>query len=341
RAEVGLLTRNVVVQGDDTTDAQQFGCQIIFASSQIYDDSIIARLSNIEVRRAGQGLKLGKYPIHFHMVGNAPKSSIRNCTVHHANNRAIALHGVNQVHVEWNVVFDTRGHAIFLEDGTEIRNVLAHNLVAVVRPIGSLLLVDQSPAAYWIVNPDNDVYNNIAAGSSHYGFWYRALEHPDGVSGQRHRDMNILSCPMYTPLGLFYGNVAHSTRRHGLKVSDYFPAVGGADCATDTFGSPATFADFVGYNNGRFGVWGEFLVDVNFDGLRILNPGIGGIEFLYVNGRGSEFAKSRITRSLFVGRTTEMATAGPGDMCEGLQDVNGAVSFLWNPFRPVYLHRFA
>lgn len=65
---------------------------------------------------------------------------------------------------------------------------------------------------------------------------------------------------------------------------------------------------------------------MSFDKLRILNPGIGGLEFLYMNGRGAEFARSRITNSLFVGRTNEVATSGPGDMCEGLQDVNGAVN---------------
>lgn len=159
-----------------------------------------------------------------------------------------------------------------------------------------------------------------------YGFWYRALEKPDGISGQQLIDNNIKMCPSYTPLGLFYGNVAHSTKRHGLKVSDYFPAINGAECATNTFGNPVTFGDFVGFNNGRFGVWGEFLVDVSFDRLYVINPGIGGIEFLYMNGRGAEFARSSITNSLFVGRTTEIATAGPGDMCEGLQDVNGAVN---------------
>lgn len=83
-----------------------------------------------------------------------------------ASNRAIAIHGISHLRVVGNVVFDTRGHAIFVEDGSETRNVIANNLVAVVRPVWSLLLVDQSPAAYWIVNPDNDVYNNVAAGSS-------------------------------------------------------------------------------------------------------------------------------------------------------------------------------
>ena len=67
-------------------------------------------------------------------------------------------------------------------------------------------------------------------------------------------------------------------------------------------------------------------MDVNFDGLRVLNPGIAGLEFLYMNGRGTEFAKSTISNTYFVGRTGEIATAGPGDMCEGLQDVNGAVN---------------
>lgn len=83
RAEVGRLTRNVVVQGDETfSKRQQFGGQIIFASSQTYDNSIIGRMSNVEVRQAGQGLKLGKYPIHFHLVGKVDKSYILNCSIH-------------------------------------------------------------------------------------------------------------------------------------------------------------------------------------------------------------------------------------------------------------------
>lgn len=81
--------------------------------------------------------------------------------------------------------------------------------------------------------------------SRSYGFWYRSLEHPDGISGQELIENNIDQCPMYTPIGLFYGNVAHSTRRHGLKLSDYFPALEGGRCASPTFGNPVTFADFV------------------------------------------------------------------------------------------------
>ena len=45
-----------------------------------------------------------------------------------------------------------------------------------------------------------------------------------------------------------------------------------------------------GAKTGRFGIWGEFLVDVSFSDVRILEHGIGGIEFLYMNGLGAEFA---------------------------------------------------
>ena len=34
------------------------------------------------------------------------------------------------------------------------------------------LTVDQTPATFWIVNPDNYVERNIAAGSTHYGIWF-------------------------------------------------------------------------------------------------------------------------------------------------------------------------
>ena len=299
RAEVGRLTRNVIIQGDDNSKREQFGVQVVLSSDG--DESLIGRLSNVETRFTGQGLKLGKYPLHFHLVGAVSQSYIANCSVHHANNRAIAVHGTQQLRVMHNVLLDIRGHALFLEDGTETRNVIAHNLVAVVRPVWSLLLVDQSPAAIWIVNPDNDVYGNAVAGSSHYGIWYRALEAPDGVSGQAQADENIAQCPNFTPLAAFYGNVAHSVGRNGLKVSDYFPAVGGDTCMEDTMGEPAVFGDFVAWKTARFGIWGEFLVDVSFDNVRLVDHGIAGIEFLYINGKGTHFATSFISNSLFVG----------------------------------------
>ena len=121
------------------------------------------------------------------------------------------VHGVNNVTIEHNVAYDTRGHALFIEDGTEVNNWLVNNLIVLVRPVLSLLLVDQSPACYWIVHPYTHLIGNVAGGSSHYGYWMRMLPKPDGVSGQERLDDDFPSTgPMYSPLGVVDGNVAHS-----------------------------------------------------------------------------------------------------------------------------------
>ena len=165
------------------------------------------------------------------------------------------------------------------------------------------------------------MYDNVAAASSHYGFWYRQLEKPDGISGQSAAGRTRSKFPIYTPLARMEGNVAHTTKRHGLKVSDYFPTVGGA---YSTFGNRRPSGTSWAGTTGGLGCGASF-VDVNFDGLRVLNPGIAGLEFLYMNGRGTEFAKSNIEH-LFCRTHQGNRHGGPGDMCEGLQDVNGAVN---------------
>ena len=306
RASVGLLTRNVVIQGDHLyTKKEQFGAQVVLSTGAdlTQDNPLIGQFSNVEVKEAGQGLKLGKYPIHFHMAGNVSKSYIRNCSVHHSFNRGITIHGVDHLLVEHNVVFDTRGHTIFTEDGTERFNTIRYNLVSVVRPIWSILIVDQSPACFWIVNPENYVYGNVAAGSSHYGFWYRALPEPDGISGEMVVGSGKKRCPSWSPLGRFDDNVAHSTGRHGLKVSDMFPVADGYSCPANAQPAPAHFRNFTAFQNRHFGVWGEMVVDINFDRLTVADAWKGGVEFKYMNGRDSKFAISHITESLFVGDT--------------------------------------
>jgi cysteine-rich repeat protein len=306
-AEVGLLTSNVRVSGDmPVSRIEQFGTQIVLHARG--DNSAIGRLSFIEVFNAGQGLKLGKYPIHFHMIGDVSRSYVKGVSVHHVFNRAIAIHGVRNLHVQDNFVFDARGHAIFLEDGTETGHIIEHNAVIVTRPVWSLLMVDQSPAAFWIVNPDNIVRNN-AATSSHYGFWYRALPAPDGVSGQeqfRTGPAKSTICPNKTPLNVFQGNVAHSVGKYGLKINQYTPRKGANSCAgAPTASEPAIFKDFTVYKANFFGIWGENWVDLHFKGLRFADYGMAGIEPMSMNGVGAMFPQSNISHCLFVGTTTQ------------------------------------
>lgn len=53
RAEVGLVTRNVVYRGDpETSSANQFGAHIMMHSSG--DESTVGRISYVELRDVGQ-----------------------------------------------------------------------------------------------------------------------------------------------------------------------------------------------------------------------------------------------------------------------------------------------
>ena len=93
RAEVGLLSRNVVYQGDDTSEDNQYGAHIMLHSPG--DESVIGRIENCEFYNVGQGFKLGRYPIHYHMIGTVSKSYIKYNAIHQTYNRGITLHGVH------------------------------------------------------------------------------------------------------------------------------------------------------------------------------------------------------------------------------------------------------
>ena len=103
------------------------------------------------------------------------------------------------------MAYNIKGHAIFMADGTEIHNVIDHNLVVNVIRSWSLLNTDQLPASYWIRNPDNDFTGNRAAGSDGFGFWFNLPDHPVGVLNDPYK------CPNGRALGKFDDNAAHTT----------------------------------------------------------------------------------------------------------------------------------
>jgi hypothetical protein len=181
RAEVGLLTRNVVYKGaNDDSIKKRYGAHIMLHSHG--DDSLTGRISYVELTQVGQAFQLGRYPIHFHMIGAVHNSYIKGNSIHHTYNRACTIHGVQYLTIANNVAFETMGHTFFIEDGAETKNYLFNNLAIKTKISFSLLNTDQSPASFWITNPDNQFVNNHAAGSENYGFWFDLQEHPTGPS---------------------------------------------------------------------------------------------------------------------------------------------------------------
>ena len=113
-----------------------------------------------------------------------------------------------------------------------------------VRASSSLLSDDLTPATFWITFPNNTVEHNHAVGGTHFGFWYRMLEHPEGPS----HDSNI--CPRNVEMGSFYNNTGHSLGWYMLWIFEiYHPKVGG--CCNCEESTAAVFRGMKSWNNLR------------------------------------------------------------------------------------------
>ncbi|XP_057684607.1 fibrocystin-L-like [Corythoichthys intestinalis] len=281
RAEVGLLTRNVVVRGSQNTEWQdnieacpagfntgefstqtcfqgkfgeevgtdEFGVGIMFHAPRPSENLAIGRLTYVEIYHAGQAFRLGRYPIHWHLMGYLQfKSFVCGCSIHRTFNRAVTIHNTHQLLVEHNIIYNIMGGAFFIEDGIETENILQYNLAVFVRQSSSLLNDDVTPAAYWVTNPNNIIRHNHAAGGTHFGFWYRMHEHPDGPS----YDPNI--CQKRVPLGEFNNNTVHSQGWFGIWIfQDYFPMKDG-ECRSNT-PEPAVFRGLTTWNCEKGAEW--------------------------------------------------------------------------------------
>lgn len=227
RAEVGLLSHNIKIQGDVSGEQTGFGGHIM----AMMNSTLVA--SNIELYRMGQKAKLGKYPWHWHLLhefGNG--QYIKNSSIHKSFNRAITVHGTSYTTLDNNFIYDHIGHGVFLEDGTERFNIIKNNVALLtkkpvkgeeVTPSDNQLneVQNRTPATYWITNPNNTFQNNVAAGTVGTGYWFAFPQKPMGDSANDPRYNGIE--PYKEPLGLFKGNKAHSSTS-GVDVFDQLTA---------------------------------------------------------------------------------------------------------------------
>lgn len=238
RAPVGLLSRSIVIYSLGDTPDEPFPNpqsddweKCSFASNSgnppahpecYFGGHLIARqgfatfqVQGVELRQLGQGGRMGHYPMHLHLLKSTAYTDayVKDCSIWDSMDRFVVLHGTHEVTVARNVGFLSIGHGFYLEDATEIENLLCQNLAVSVRgsfdeffenqpatspsyrfvpPIldGAQQELDQGflfgadslfPVAFWTMNTWNELVGNAANGVYGFGSCYWFLG--SGVSG--------------------------------------------------------------------------------------------------------------------------------------------------------------
>lgn len=345
RGEVGMLSRNIVIQASPDADTNLFGGHIMAmgASKMLVD--------GVELNRMGQNMHLARYPIHWHLIGDAQGQYIRNSAIHDTYSRCVTVHGTNYLDIENNVTYNNIGHCFFLEDAVEHGNQFVHNLGILTKchpdapclatnlaPFKTtdgknfitdgqnakdiLIPSDNTASTFWITNPDNIYRDNVAAGSDSTGFWFALPEHPTGKF--EGTEISKATWPRRTRVREFKGNTAHSNfdsflMDRGPRPDGHFATGGHLSLANpaDANGPQveSVIEDFTGYKNRNGGIWtrGEMHT---FKHLKLADNAIG---YTHASGNlGRSAFTSRVVDSLFVGETENIGNPRtPAEMAYG------------------------
>jgi G8 domain-containing protein len=329
RGEVGMITRNIKLQASADAEQSFYGGHVMaMVGSKMF-------VEGVEFNRMGQNLTLARYPIHWHLIGDAKGQYIKNSALHDTYNRCVTVHGTNFLRVENNVTYNTVGHCFFLEDGAEHGNEFVHNLGIQTKCHTSkpcvptnlaaagesragtngqaskdvLLPSDNTAATYWITNPDNTYRDNVAAGSDSNGFWMSLPDHPHGKF--EGTEISANTWPRRTPFREFKGNVAHSNYDsfmfdRNIAANNTFGVTGSSHTGhenpadANSKAVESVFEDLTAYKNRNGAIWGRGEMHV-FRNVKLADNAFG---FTHASGEFGRYAfTSKVVDSLFVGET--------------------------------------
>ena len=225
RGEVANLSRNVVVESADPARGR---------GHTMYHRDSVGSIGYAEFRHLGKEGVKGRYPIHFHLVGQTMRgSSVVGASIWDSRNRWITIHGTNELVVRDCVGYRSVGHGFYLENGTETLNVLDRNLAVQAfagKPLpGQDLSFDKNAGAgFWWANNLNTFTRNVAVECDRYGFRYEATASPADdlrksviLSGGRRAEVDIRTLPFVR----FEGNEAHA-QLYGMNLGEGTDGVG-------------------------------------------------------------------------------------------------------------------
>ncbi len=219
RSEVANLSRTVIVESA-TPDGVR-GHTMYHRYSQ-------GSISYARFAHLGKEGILGRYPIHFHRVADSMRgSSVIGAAIVDSDNRWLTIHGTEYLVVRDCVGFGSVGHGFFLEDGTEVYNVLDRNLgiraYAGTRLKNQALFYDANDgAAFWWANGRNTLVRNVTCENDRYGYRYESrtgarfdshlpIRQPDGSRSV----VDIRTLPIYR----FQHNESHTEALYSFSFT--------------------------------------------------------------------------------------------------------------------------
>lgn len=276
RAAVGLLTRSIVVRSLGRSPMENFAavedCALASRDARVNEDchfgghTIVRqgfrafRAQGVEFFQLGQGGRIGHYPIHFHLAKSTryTYAAVVDCAIHESMTRFITIHGTHDVVLARNVGYLSMGHGFYLEDASEIDNLLCFNLGISARGaikdyfIGEAAKDPSSPTArampailnssgvisdtasptmFWVMNAWNEFVGNAAVGVMGFGacFWLLGST-VSGASRHLHFEgyADFNRDGHQAPLKRFRGNACHTsayallTTAEGVALTDFF-----------------------------------------------------------------------------------------------------------------------
>ena len=219
RSEIANLSRNVVIESANPQDVR---------GHTVYHRFSTGGISYTRFAHLGKEGVLGRYSIHFHLVGDTMRgSSVQGASIVDSHNRWVTIHGTQYLIVRDCVGYQSVGHGYFLEDGTEVYNLLDRNLAVQAyqgkKLPGQVLSFDPNDGAgFWWANGLNTITRNVTSENDEYGYRYDMqkrsnfdtnlpIRQPDG--SEQVVDVRTL------PIWRFEDNEAHAEGFYGMLVA--------------------------------------------------------------------------------------------------------------------------
>ncbi len=219
RSEIANLSRNVSIESADP--AGDRGHTMFHRGSS-------GSWSYVRLAHLGKAGRLGRYPVHFHLVGDSMRgSTLTGLAIVDSDNRWVTLHGTDYVVVRDCVGYRSRGHGFFLEDATEVYNVLDRNLAVgatKARPLPDQALPfdPNDGAGFWWANGKNTFIRNVSTENEEYGYRYDcqqtrefSITLPVRSADGEEREIDVRRLPIWR----FEDNEAHTEGFYGMVVA--------------------------------------------------------------------------------------------------------------------------